>query len=131
MARSAVSLEEERFGTDLLLPPGDVRPTPTGDWPTVSGMAALVADVLDRVGTSPGELVHRPEYGAGAEEFVESVGSPAKRAELVSKIRLNLLRDERVGEVGVRFSSTGIVTLMIRPRGQPDAPPERVEFSLQ
>lgn len=130
-----LELEARRYGRDLALPSGPVRPTASGDWPVLEGRPCLVAGLLDRAATSPGELVHRPQYGAGATEFVESIGTPAKQAELVGRIRLNLIRDGRLSEVAVRIAmpvpGRSEVTILFRTRGARDELPSRATFTLQ
>lgn len=123
-------IETQRFLTDLALP-DDVRTSASGDWPTVSGRHNVRSAIEQRALTMPGELVHRPQYGAGALEFVESISSPAKRAELVARLRENLLRDDRLRDVGAKVSasrSTTTVDLAVQLRGQPET--ESIAFTL-
>lgn len=118
-----------RFLTDVELPSGDVRVTPSGDWPLVAGRANLRGAMRRRALTQPGELLHRPEYGAGMPAYVERVSSPPARAQLANAIRLNLLRDRRVAEVRTTIatelddSSRTTVDILIQPRGQTEAEP--------
>jgi len=125
-------LDAERFFTDLAMPGDDgVLVTASGDWPIVSGRANLRSAVEQRAITMPGELVHRPQYGAGAAEFVETTSTPAKRAELVARLRENLLRDRRIGDVGARVAvrdGQTEIELSIQPRGQSET--ESVGFTL-
>lgn len=126
-------LEALRYGRDLALPDAGVRLTPSGDWPTREGRPNVTAAVLERAETTPGELTHRPDYGAGVERFVEAIASPAKRAELVVALRDNLSRDPRLAEVSARIAApaggASVVTLLVRLRGNDD--PDRIEFTLE
>jgi phage baseplate assembly protein W len=105
------SLDDERYGRDLAVPldpDAVVRVTPTGDLPSVSGLANFSAAMQARAITSQGELLHRPKYGAGLLDAVEGAGTPGARARLANALRRNLLADPRVdggGEVRVSVVS--------------------------
>jgi phage baseplate assembly protein W len=116
-------IAERRFGRDLVLPgPGQtVQPTPTGDWPSVGGRENLHAAVRRRMLTTPGQLVHRPEYGAGLETYVGRRTTSAELARLAAQGRQNLLRDPRIEEsrVGVQADGSRVqVEVAIKPTGE-------------
>ncbi len=116
-----------RFGTDLVVHPGggDVPATITGDWPLVSGLPNLHGAVRRRFATVPGQLVHRPAYGVGAETYVGRLNSPTERSRLAAAARDNLLRDRRLEDVAASVGSPQAgrveVALQIRPTGETDA----------
>lgn len=120
-------IAERRFGRDLLLPgPGrEVTPTISGDWPTLAGRPNLHAAVLRRQLTTPTQLVHRPEYGAGLELFVGELASLPERSRLAAASRQNTLRDPRIeaADVAVGEAEEGrvVLQLAIRPSGEIEA----------
>lgn len=121
-------LAEARWGRDLVLidcEVGEVPATSTGDWPTIAGRANLHEAHRRRAVTAPGELLHRPEYGAG---LVLAVGTVARTHHLIqaaNALRTNAARDPRVGDVKATVALDGsdrvIADLAIQPRGEPDA----------
>lgn len=121
-------IAEARWGRDLVLidcEVGDVPATATGDWPTIAGRENLHEAHRRRATTSPGELLHRPEYGGGMVLFLGVPSSPAELARLGAQLRINAARDRRVGDVKVTAALDSerrvIVDLAIQPRGEPDA----------
>lgn len=133
---NALDIEIRELGTDLVCPVVTVRVTPSGDWPVIEGRACLRADLLDRSTTSPGELLHRPLYGAGIERFVESPATPTVRGQIIAALRGNLERDPRIGEVAVRVAAPAdgrtIVTLLTQLRtAAKDAPADELTFPLE
>lgn len=117
------TIAEQRFGRDVFLAPdAEVAPTPTGDWPTIAGRPNLHAAVRRRLLTTPGQLVHRAEYGAGVELYVGELNAPAERARLAADARSNLLRDPRLEEARVAVAELGEgmsqVSAQIRPAGE-------------
>jgi hypothetical protein len=136
----SLAIDTRRMGEDIALdldPDNGLRVTPTGDLQTVAGRANLRAALRRRVCTSPGELLHRPEYGAGAPDFIETIGNPSNRARLANQVRKNLLRDRRLADVAVGVSAglpsdsraaAVTVELTITPRRDSEA--ERLTVSL-
>ena len=98
------TIDEVRFGRDAALPVGAVVPTLTGDWPTVTGAGNLTGAIRRRIATLPGEMVHRPAYGAGLLGYLERPSSVVTAARLTASIVDNVARDSRVdsSEVSVR-----------------------------
>ncbi|MCI0346434.1 MAG: GPW/gp25 family protein [Chloroflexi bacterium] len=125
------AVDEARFGRDLeveLDPEGGIRVTPTGDLPSVGGRDNLHAALRARALTSPSELLHRPDYGAGVLDQLEHPNTPTRRAQLANALRRNLLRDGRVTDVrasvslgtpadSARGEATSI-ELRVTPRGE-------------
>lgn len=124
-------IAERRWGRDLVvaLPnsgvPGVVPPTISGDWPTVAGRPNLHAAHRRRAITTPGQLVHQPEYGGGLETFVGTLNNPSQRARVAQSVRRNALRDPRVEDAQVGASDLGNgrvqVDVSIRPSGEIEA----------
>lgn len=118
------------IGRDIAVPWGDVRPTTSGDWPVVEGNENLRGALVRRASAGPGELVHQPTYGAGAEEFVESLDAPVKRAELIGRLRENLALDGRLSDLGVEIQPGGVVGLRFLPRGMDEVEAQQAIFVL-
>jgi phage baseplate assembly protein W len=119
-------IAEARWGRDIVLPDCEagVTPTATGDWPTVAGRANLHGAHRRRAVTTPGELLHRPEYGGGMMLWLEAPNSAGEQARLAASVRGNAFRDPRVEEVRVAVSTPegrenqSLIELTIRPRGE-------------
>lgn len=122
-------IAELRWGRDLALPDCDagVQVTATGDWPTLAGRRNLHEAHRRRATTTPGELVHRPDYGGGMMLFLEAPNSLGEQARLAASVRQNALRDPRVEEVRAAVSTPAdtptavLLELTIRPRGEVEA----------
>ncbi len=95
--------DEQRFKRDLVVPGlgVDVAPTLAGDWPTVAGTANLRGAALRRIQTSPGEMTHRQDYGAGLAAQIERPSTAVARSLLTASILDNLRRDSRIETVEV------------------------------
>lgn len=126
--------EVRRFGRDVWLPGGPdeaLRITPTGDLRSIEGRDNLHRAVRTRLLTSPGELVHRPTYGAGLELYVEQPSTPATRAEIHTRSRRSLLEDPRIEDAKVNVITGSpasasdddavTVSVAVRPRGDNDS----------
>ena len=121
-------ITEARWGRDLVLidcEAGGVSATATGDWPTVAGRSNLHEAHRRRAITSPGELLHRPEYGAGLVLSVGHVANTQRLIQAANALRTNAARDRRVADVraSVTLDDTDrvIAELSIQPRGEPDS----------
>lgn len=125
------NIDEQRFGRDLFVPldPGEsIRVTPTGDLPSQAGAENYRAAIGARAITSPGDLLHRPTYGAGLLDQIETASTPAGRARLANTLRRGLLADPRTKDARVTVSAglpddpsrdgTVTVDLAVQPRGQ-------------
>ncbi len=109
-----MAVVDDALGRDVALPedPEDpLRITATGDLAVVSGRENVRAALRRRVVVAAGELLHRPEYGAGVPLYVERSSAPVWRSRLANAVRRNLLRDPRVAEARARVTA-----------GLPDAP---------
>lgn len=105
---SVTNLDEQRLGRDLALPltaDDTLQITATGDIPSVAGRRNLGRAVQRRVLTSAGDLVHRPEYGAGLGDALELQNTPERRSQLSNAIRRNLLRDARLRDARAQVSA--------------------------
>ena len=128
------TIDTERFGTDIYVPidpDEEIRVTPTGDLQSQTGYANLRHALESCAVTTPGELIHRPEYGGGLIEAVETANTPTGRARLSNKLSRSLLRDARYGEISVA-AAQGLpsdptrreavtVTVTATPRGDDSA----------
>jgi len=54
---------------------------------------------MNRLVTSPGSLVHKPEYGVGVKDFQGKVYSLQEQRELLTRIKENLELDPRIVKV--------------------------------
>lgn len=126
------TIDTDRFGTDLYLdldPEAPIRVTPTGDLPTVTGYACLRQDVAANAITTPGSMVHRPDYGGGLLDAVETPGTPGELARAGNRIRRSLRRDARIVDAKPTVTpgtpsdpgrlGTVTVDLVVQPIGDP------------
>jgi phage baseplate assembly protein W len=85
---------------------GDIRVTPSGDVELVSGLLNLKQALFHRLLTTPGALVHRPEYGVGIKNYQNAVNTLDTQRRLANTIIDQFQRDSRIREVsGVRIST--------------------------
>ncbi len=77
----------------------DFLESSTKDLDTIGGRNNVVDAILRRVATSPGELVHRPEYGVGIQNYLNAPNSVNLQLKLAQDIRVQLERDERIESV--------------------------------
>ena len=119
-------LESRRFGRDLFLPEGDgVLQTAAGDWPHIEGRPNLHASIRRRMATSPGRLTHRPEYGAGLQDYLEVASKPAVRSKMANRAAQNARQDPRIrhatatAALGVPGDTSVPDTVTIEMRIQP------------
>lgn len=101
--------EAEAFGVDInwLADALDA----TGDIPTTRGRACLVADLAAIAVTQRGELVHRPDAGAGLDADVNGPGNDL--GETQAAVKGEWLKDPRVraASTPAQISTTGDVTI--------------------
>lgn len=101
---------------------GDYAVAPDGDYLTVDGVAAVRQAIYLRLITSPGEFAFDPTYGCGVADFVADRGTAARIDALRTRIRDNLLKDDRVeavGEIAVEDITNGIqIHLAVRVKGK-------------
>lgn len=73
--------------------------TAAGDIASVAGVANLRAAIYRRLTAMPGSIPHRPQYGAGCQEFCNKLGTVANRQALVNRVKQHLARERRIDEV--------------------------------
>lgn len=128
-----LEIQERRLFRDLVLPGvgDDVQVTTSGDWPSLAGRQNLHAAHQRRAVATSGELVHRPDYGAGLLLHLEDIGSLTTRTQMTVDVRQNALRDDRLEEITVvAFLGTAedpdrveavTIQLDLRPRGEEES----------
>lgn len=110
-----ISFEEQVLGRDLWMPdePTDsLQVGPTGDLLTVAGGEAVRAGLRRRATSAPGQMVHRPEFGAGLERHLEHRSVGARLALMAGDLRRNAMRDPRVEEVITSASTEGSAAIV-------------------
>lgn len=94
----------EVLKTDIKHKKDFVRKPNTGDLDTISGIENLREAVLRRIKTSPGSIVHRPDYGVGLKNFQNAPLTNGTKVALANLINDQLLQEKRILEVlGVGF----------------------------
>lgn len=128
MIPTVLELEAERYGRDARLPwPGEVvQATPTGDWPTIEGLPNLTRAQQRRAVTTPGAMTHRPSFGGGLLEALETLSADAQHVVRASRIRRSALLDPRIADAEVEIragAEAGLVEVLLRvtPRGEDEA----------
>lgn len=96
---------EEVLLTDLLHD-DDLHATASGDLETISGLLNLRQALFHRLITSPGALIHRPDYGVGIKNFQNAVNSIDTKRRLANVIAEQFGRDPRIQEIsGIRITN--------------------------
>lgn len=85
-------LEDIAFGSDLAI-------SPSGDVQTATGIANIKQQLLHRLITQPGSLIHRPDYGVGVKDFLNGINSISNQRALAVRIEEQFKRDIRVDDV--------------------------------
>lgn len=88
----------ETLGTDLVLK-SDMMVTPSGDLDLISGLDNIQLALFHRLVTSPGALVHRPNYGVGIKDYQNAPGSLTVYRALAQRISEQFVQDPRVSSV--------------------------------
>lgn len=93
--------------------------SPTGDLERISGIENVREELLRRLITSPGTLVHRPEYGVGVKDYLNGINRLGNKRQLAIKIQEQFTQDPRVASLlGVQISedpsNTHMVSIIIR-----------------
>jgi len=78
---------------------GDFVQTPTGDLDVIAGLDNVKESLFRRLVTTPGSLIHRPEYGVGLKKFQGAANSLDNQRTLASLIKQQFEEDPRVEEV--------------------------------
>ena len=90
----------------------------TGSIDTMTGIANVKEAIFRRLVTTPGSLIHRPNYGVGIKKWQNALASLANQHELATEIKAQLELDPRVELVsGVRINFN-------------DLTPDRVEIQI-
>lgn len=130
-----------RFGTDILLPvdpDGELPVSPTRDLVLVSEAENVAGALQRRTLTTPGQLLHRPTYGAGVEAELSKPSTPPRRAAIATAVRRNLLDDPRVQDARVTVApgvpgdtkQPGVVTIGLDARLKDDSA-AKTEFVME
>lgn len=77
----------------------DLVVTPTGDLDLSSGLGNLKESLFRRLLTTPGTLMHRPEYGVGIKDFQNSLSTISNQTRLAQVIKRQFELDSRVESV--------------------------------
>lgn len=102
--------QDERLrllGRDILFD-RDYHVTPSGDWQTVEGLAAIRQWIYHCLITSPGEFRARPDYGCGVKRYVKEEKTAALKAQLKTTIRTQLLRNRKLQDVVVTVDELSV-----------------------
>lgn len=79
--------------------------TPTGDLELLSGLENLKDALFRRLVTTPGALIHRPEYGVGLKNYQNAINGIENQRRLAGTIKEQFEQDPRVEKVtGVSFN---------------------------
>jgi len=78
---------------------GDFVAAPNGDLEIIKGRENLRQQLLHRLITVPGSIVHRPEYGVGVQRWQNGVGNIASQQDLAMTIKRQFEQDFRVVKV--------------------------------
>jgi hypothetical protein len=107
----ALALDVDWFGAAL---------DALGDTPTERGEACLRHDLVARVMTDPGELVHQPTAGVGIARSQNGPSGSARASQLEAAVRRQVLEDDRVEGVRlvVSINTAGIVRTTIHARSR-------------
>lgn len=89
---------EETFLQDIAFK-NTLESSPSGDLQAVSGYENVKQQLFHRLITQPGKLVHRPDYGVGIKDFLNSVNSISNQRALALRIDEQFRKDLRVQDV--------------------------------
>ncbi len=84
----------------------DFVETATGDLDVISGLDNLKEALFRRLVTTPGSVIHRPEYGCNLKAYQGSLNNLENKRRLAQTIKEQFESDTRVEQVtGVSFKS--------------------------
>jgi phage baseplate assembly protein W len=89
---------EEFLGKDIAHQ-RDFILTPSGDLETSIGLQNLKEALYRRLLTTPGSLIHRPDYGVGIKNWQNGLNSIARQRELANRISSQFQEDPRIESV--------------------------------
>lgn len=114
---------EEVLGRDIAHK-SDFLLTATGDLDTLSGLENVKQALYRRLLTSPGSLIHRPNYGVGIKDFQNAPAGLETQRQLALRIQEQFEQDPRIESVlGVRLDVNDLfpemteVIVRVRVRG--------------
>lgn len=114
------------FGQDLLYNrSGHLEVGSKADLLLCSGAECVKANIARALVTVPGDLVHRPDYGVGIQDFVNLPATPANFEELKARIRASLESNQDVETIEKLEVKRGVdvsvieIELVVRVSGQP------------
>ena len=90
--------EEETFLQDIAFG-SDLAVSSSGDLQSATGFANIKQQLLHRLITQPGTLIHRPDYGVGIKDFQNAVNSISNQRALALRIEEQFKQDIRVNDV--------------------------------
>ena len=83
----------------------DLVETPSGDLDVISGLDNLKEALFRRLITTPGSVIHRPEYGCNLKAYQGSLNNLENQRRLALTVKQQFELDERVEQVtGVSFN---------------------------
>jgi hypothetical protein len=113
----------ELLGRDIVHKSDYVRAV-AGDLDTVEGLTNYKLALFHRLITSPGSLIHRPNYGVGLKDFQNSPSTLGAQRQLAIRIKDQFELDPRTDEVlGVRYDVSDsepektLIIVRVRPVG--------------
>ncbi len=88
----------------------DMQRAPDGDLQSITGLRNLKEALYRRLVATPGTLIHRPDYGVGIKDYLNSVNSLNNQRSLALRVKEQFERDPRVEEVvSLRFEQDSVV----------------------
>jgi len=88
----------------------DMQRAPDGDLQSITGLRNIKQALYRRLLATPGTLVHRPDYGVGVKNYLNSVNSLNNQRSLALRVKEQFERDPRVKEVvGLRFEQDEVI----------------------
>lgn len=107
----------DSIGIDIYLI-RDYNPSARGDLTPISGIDNLRESIYRRLVTSPGELIHRPNYGVGIRKFLNRPANESNKRELENLIKMNILNEKRITRINSIKCDWSLDVLMIEIRVQ-------------
>jgi phage baseplate assembly protein W len=102
----------------------DFLKTATGDLDIISGLENVKDALFRRLVTTPGTLIHRPNYGVGIERFQNAPNTLGNQRLIANRIQEQFEQDPRVEavtgvrvEVGDLTPEKTIITIRVKIRG--------------
>lgn len=113
----------EVMGTDVRHYKDYVK-TSSGDRATITGLDNYKEALFRRLITTPGALVHRPNYGVGVKRFLNSPATLSRQRDLARRIEEQFMLDprtEKVSGVSIAINNSrpdlSIIVVRVKPVG--------------